>query len=69
MEVDPIKVGLDAGPNGWYGTRLSTIVLVRKDGSVVFRERDIWTLNAIGQPVRGDDCNDRLLEFNLALDS
>ncbi len=69
MEVDPIKVSIGAGLNGWYGTRLSTIVLIRKDGSVVFRERDIWTLNATGEPVRGDDSSDRLLEFKLALDS
>ena len=69
MEVDPTKVSVGAGLNGWYGTRLSTIILIRKDGSVVFRERDIWTLNATGEPVRGDDSNDRVLEFKLALDS
>ena len=68
MEVDPIKVEFGAGLSGWYGTRLSTIVLVRKDGSVVFRERDIWSLNATGEPVRGDISNDRILEFKLALD-
>ena len=67
MEVDPIKVGFGVGLSGWYGTRLSTIILVRKDGSVVFRERDIWTLDAAGEPVRGDTSNDRILEFKLAL--
>ena len=69
MEVEPVQVSLGAGLSGWYGTRLSTIVLVRTDGSVVFRERDIWTLNATGEPARGDNSNDRLLEFKLALNS
>lgn len=68
MEVDPINVALGAGSSGWYGTRLSTIILIRDDGSVLFRERDIWTLNATGEPIRGESSNDRLLEFKLALD-
>lgn len=68
MEVDPINVALGTGLGGWYGTRLSTLVLIRKDGSVLFRERDIWTLDATGEPVRGDSDNDRLLEFRLALE-
>jgi uncharacterized protein with NRDE domain len=68
VEVEPIKFTLGAGLSGWYGTRLSTIVLVRRDGSALFRERDIWALNATGEPVRGDSNNDRLLEFKLALD-
>ena len=69
VEVEPIQVALGAGMSGWYGTRLSTIVLVRNDGSVVFRERDIWTLNGTGEPVRGYNSSDCILEFNLALDS
>jgi len=28
-----------------YGTRLSTVILVRRSGEVVFVERDIWTLD------------------------
>lgn len=28
-----------------YGTRLSTVILIRKDGSVLFIERDIWKVD------------------------
>jgi uncharacterized protein with NRDE domain len=69
VEVDPIQVTLGAGLSGWYGTRLSTLILIRKDGNVLFRERDIWTLSATGDPIHGDGNNDRLLEFSLTLDS
>ena len=67
MEIDPINITLDGQLSGWYGTRLSTIILIRSDGSVLFRERDIWTLNATGEPILGESSNDRLLEFKLAL--
>lgn len=31
-------------PHHFYGTRLSTVLLVAKDGRVRFVERDVWTL-------------------------
>lgn len=36
------------GIQGFYGTRLSTIILVKRDGSVVFRERDVWKITNQG---------------------
>lgn len=38
VEVAPIPIILD----NVYGTRLSTVVLIRRDGQVTFIERDIW---------------------------
>lgn len=29
-----------------YGTRLSTVILIRKDGNILFIERDIWKVDA-----------------------
>lgn len=36
----------------WYGTRTSTILLVRKDGEVTFVERDVHTLTLDGSQAR-----------------
>jgi len=38
VEVAPIPITLD----NVYGTRVSTVVLIRRDGQVTFIERDIW---------------------------
>ena len=62
LRVDPVFLH-----HGWDGTRVSSIILIRHDGSVVFRERDIWSLNAAGEPVLGDPNNDRKLTFWLYL--
>lgn len=52
------------GPD-YYGTRLSTILLVKRDGSVLFVERDIWKLDKSGSAVRGDPRDDRVFKFEL----
>jgi len=67
LRVDPLHVNVGAGIQGWYGTRLSSVILIRHDGSVIFRERDIWSLNAAGEPVLGDPKQDRKLTFWLYL--
>lgn len=36
----------------WYGTRLVTVILVRRDGEVLFVERDIYKLGPDGQPIK-----------------
>lgn len=51
MRVDPrhLEIAVDGGARtveGWYATRTSTVLLVRKDGCVVYRERDIWRLSS-----------------------
>jgi hypothetical protein len=67
LRVEPLPVHLGNTCHGLYGTRVSSIILVRHDGSVVFRERDIWSLNAAGEPTLGDPKNDRKLTFWLYL--
>lgn len=36
----------------YYGTRLSTVVLIRRDGNATFIERDIWALESQPQEQR-----------------
>ena len=50
--MQPLK--LEEGETGrWYGTRVSTVILIRDDGDVVFVERDIGELGPDGQARRG----------------
>lgn len=59
--VQPFQVGgnVDASENPtgqarWWGTRISTVILVRDDGHVVFVERDINVLDKeTQQPIKG----------------
>ena len=39
----------------WYGTRVTTVILVRDDGEVTFVERDIFVQDERGEAVRGKD--------------
>lgn len=48
-----------------YGTRLSTILLVKRDGSVLFIERDLWKIDAGGEAIRGDIQEARSFRFTL----
>lgn len=56
-----------------YGTRLSTVLLIRRDGSVLFIERDVWRLGKDGKPERLDykesrgegSAQQRVFEFKL----
>lgn len=51
-----------------YGTRLSTVLLIRSDGSVLFIERDIWRLGQDGNPERVEhNTKQRVFEFELDL--
>ena len=49
----------------YYGTRLSTVILIRRDGSVTFIERDIWALDESGQPSKRDLAHDRVFHFEI----
>ncbi|TDL25379.1 hypothetical protein BD410DRAFT_826635 [Rickenella mellea] len=44
----------DARECYYFGTRLSTVIPVQRDGDVVFVERDIWRLGCCGEPVRAE---------------
>ena len=61
------SIAPDASPDGpdYYGTRLATIILIRRDGQVLFRERDIWQLDSTGNAVRGDPRKDRVFRFRI----
>ncbi len=48
-----------------YGTRLSTVLLVRRDGEVLFVERDIWKLDHDGTVTRAPPESQRLYRFQL----
>ncbi|RXK37353.1 hypothetical protein M231_05340 [Tremella mesenterica] len=50
------------GEGRWYGTRLSTVIIVRDDGRVVFVERDVSTLSEDGrEAIKGK--GERRFEF------
>ena len=49
----------------FYGTRLSTVILVRRDGGVLFVERDIWALDVAGHAVKADRTSERTFRFRL----
>lgn len=52
----------DIGEGMMYGTRLSTIILVRLDGSVRLMEKDIFQLDN-GKPINGKES--REFSFNI----
>ena len=67
IRIDPLEVPVNSEETWIYGTRLSTVILVRRDGQAVFVERDIWKLGSDGKPVKGDwPKGDRIHRFHLA---
>ncbi|KDQ62816.1 hypothetical protein JAAARDRAFT_30726 [Jaapia argillacea MUCL 33604] len=48
-----------------YGTRLSTVILIRKDGQATFVERDIYKLDTMGEPVKAGASTQRIFRFQL----
>ncbi|CDO69875.1 hypothetical protein BN946_scf184884.g34 [Trametes cinnabarina] len=71
--VDPLLIQSkessdDPCPN-YYGTRLSTVILIRRNGAALFIERDIWTLDEEGRVARGDPGRDRVFRFQIEPDS
>ena len=55
-------------PGVVYGTMLSTVILIKRNGEVLFIERDIWTHGPGGAPVRPTDhSTDRVFRFKLAI--
>jgi len=47
-----------------YGTRLSTVLLIRRDGQVLFIEKDMWKL-LDDKAVLADPPNERVYRFRL----
>ena len=57
------------GPPNLYGTRLAQVILVRRDGRVMYIERDIWALDGAGAAVRASAKeNTRSFIFRLGSD-
>lgn len=56
-------------PPASYGTRLAQVILVRRDGRVTYIERDVWTLDGAGTPVRASAADMRIFVFRLGSDS
>jgi uncharacterized protein with NRDE domain len=42
---------VDFGPSDVYGTRLSTVILIKRDGEVLFAEREMWAMDEEGTVV------------------
>lgn len=54
----------------YFGTRLSTVLLVRRTGEVLFIERDMWLSGTdakaeLAEHVSGDDCHERRFRFQV----
>jgi len=65
VQVLPLPV-VFAGQSTYYGTRLATVLLVRKDGQVLFIERDMWELGPDGVPFRADPPRERKFRFRIS---
>ncbi|KNZ72029.1 Ser/Thr-rich protein T10 in DGCR region [Termitomyces sp. J132] len=66
VHVLPFPITVEGAPQGdnRYGTRLSTILLIKKTGDALFIERDIWTL-ADGEVIRVDPRTQRVFRFHV----
>lgn len=69
MQVKPFPITLEGFPsvgNNSYGTRLSSVLLVKTNGEALFIERDIWKL-VDGDPVKADPSSQRVFRFQVKL--
>jgi len=71
IQVDPFvaQVTQSSDHKEYYGTRLSTVLLIRRDGSVCFVERDVWMLDPHGDIVKADAKSQRVFRFQIDLSS
>lgn len=66
IQIEPLQVKVAQSDDGpLYGTRLSTVILVRRDGKVLFVERDIWLLGEENKAFKAANTNDRVFTFHL----
>ena len=59
-------------PSSWprdaYGTMVSTVILIKRNGEVLFVERDVWGRGPDGTPIKSTDhSTDRVFRFKLAI--
>jgi uncharacterized protein with NRDE domain len=69
--IDPIRLPPKANSvsttSRYYGTRLSTVVLISRTGQATFIERDMWHLGDLGQPVPPNAHAQRQFRFSIQL--
>jgi len=63
IHIDPSPVD---SHSDIHATRLSTVILIKRDGQVLFIERDMWQLNEDGNLVKADPSSQRVFRFQLA---
>ncbi|KDQ15122.1 hypothetical protein BOTBODRAFT_32097 [Botryobasidium botryosum FD-172 SS1] len=63
IHVAPIDIINLQGETSHYATRLSTVLLVRRDGQALFVERDVWRVDESGEVVKGGE--ERRIEFTI----
>ncbi|PCH39817.1 DUF833-domain-containing protein [Wolfiporia cocos MD-104 SS10] len=67
IQVEPLAVQLthssERSIQEFYGTRLSTIILMHRDGNVLFIERDIWMSSSDGGVPKTDAKSERVFRF------
>ena len=66
IHVEPLRITTSSSTSaaGYYGTRLSTVLLIRKDGQVFFVERDVWKM-VDGKVTKGSSSSDRIYRFQI----
>ncbi|KZT23397.1 DUF833-domain-containing protein [Neolentinus lepideus HHB14362 ss-1] len=73
IQIEPLPMPTSGSANRaapeFYGTRLSTVVLIRRNGDVLFIERDIWKVGADGSPCKADPSTQRTFRFAIASDA
>jgi len=60
-----VSSGMPGAPTSYRGTRMAQVILVRRDGRVTYIERDVWTLDGAGKPVRASAADIRSFMFRL----
>lgn len=66
IQIAPLQIPFaGSADDPLYGTRLSSVILVHRDGSALVIERDIWTLNAEGRAEKADPTSERTFRFKL----
>jgi uncharacterized protein with NRDE domain len=67
--IDPIPISpkTSGGQSEYYGTRLATVILVKRDGSVTFVERDVWKLGHNHDPIKGISDEQRTFQFTVTM--
>jgi len=69
IHISPLYIPSPEGEQphkDFYGTRISTVILVHRDGRVLFAERDIWSLDEENkQPIKADRQSQRVFQFQV----